>query len=81
MLCLSSWVDHLQAADAGGIAPVAENAFLMETLWSFVESKFFHWVEALSLLSNMSKGIRDSAELELLVVGETKFLGHDDLAM
>jgi hypothetical protein len=58
------WVDHLH--DSRHIA-VQERPQNWAKIFSFLREKYLYWLEALSLLDNMSQGIRSMSKLEDLV--------------
>ncbi|GAB1319953.1 hypothetical protein MFIFM68171_10163 [Madurella fahalii] len=63
------WVDHLQDCD-----PTRNAAHDLQdggSVDGFLSRSYLHWLEALSLLGSMSKGVLSMAMLDSLLQGET----------
>ncbi|KAJ5714049.1 uncharacterized protein N7483_011230 [Penicillium malachiteum] len=70
------WMDHLQKSQRNGTYRVTlDDKRLLEI---FLQEKYLHWLEALSILGSVSDGIRAMQRLESLIMeaSESKTLLH-----
>ncbi|KAJ5547510.1 hypothetical protein N7513_004744 [Penicillium frequentans] len=64
------WVDHLYACkDSAPYRLILKNK---EPLGTFLQRKYLHWLEALSILGSLSDGIRAMKRLQSLIMEESE---------
>jgi hypothetical protein len=61
------WIDHLCDSKSQSAANSAKDAQVMAVVREFVEKKYLHWLEALSLCRSIAKGVTSMTKLWLLV--------------
>jgi len=63
------WVDHLDASMRGGLG--RDDPQDDGTIYGFLNNKYLHWLEAVSLLGSLSEGITAISKLHILLVSHT----------
>ncbi|GKT50172.1 vegetative incompatibility protein HET-E-1 [Colletotrichum spaethianum] len=66
------WVNHLEVRDAVGKEQRGKSLQDSETVYTFLEQHYLHWLEALSLLRSVSEGILQLSKLAHLAQVSTE---------
>lgn len=75
------WVDHLSDAELRKNPPLDNHLgdIDAERVYEFLQNKYLYWIEALSLLRDIPKGVIAMTKLETLLVGELASLNKPDV--